>query len=73
MRLATEQGFAWLLATGIIFRGAAYAFRAGASTGRELARIDTTFSVSSILTPFALGAAVGGIGARGASRRPAGR
>jgi cytochrome bd ubiquinol oxidase subunit II len=46
---------------GIIFRGAAYAFRSGASTGRELGRIDTIFSVSSILTPFALGAAVGAI------------
>jgi len=46
---------------GIIFRGATYAFRAGASTDRELGRIDTIFSLSSILTPFALGAAVGGI------------
>jgi cytochrome d ubiquinol oxidase subunit II len=46
---------------GIIFRGAAYAFRSGASTDREQARIDTIFSVSSILTPFALGAAVGAI------------
>ena len=46
---------------GIIFRGAAYAFRSGASTDRELARIDTIFSFSSILTPFALGAAVGAI------------
>jgi cytochrome d ubiquinol oxidase subunit II len=46
---------------GIIFRGAAYALRAGAATRRESARIDTTFSVSSILVPFALGAAVGGI------------
>ena len=46
---------------GIIFRGATYAFRAGASTDRELGRIDTIFSFSSILTPFALGAALGGI------------
>jgi cytochrome d ubiquinol oxidase subunit II len=46
---------------GIIFRGATYAFRSGASTDRELGRIDTIFSLSSILTPFALGAAVGGI------------
>jgi cytochrome bd ubiquinol oxidase subunit II len=46
---------------GIIFRGATYAFRAGASTDRELGRIDTIFSFSSILTPFALGAAVGAI------------
>jgi cytochrome d ubiquinol oxidase subunit II len=46
---------------GIVFRGAAYAFRSGASTDRELAGIDTIFSISSILTPFALGAAIGAI------------
>ncbi|HTU84022.1 MAG TPA: cytochrome d ubiquinol oxidase subunit II [Solirubrobacteraceae bacterium] len=46
---------------GIIFRGAAYAFRAGARSQRESGAIDTVFSLSSILAPFALGAAVGGI------------
>jgi cytochrome bd ubiquinol oxidase subunit II len=46
---------------GIIFRGAAYAFREGASSNRESGLIDTMFSLSSILTPFALGAAIGGI------------
>src|SRR5919109_1409712 len=46
---------------GIIFRGAAYAFREGAASARESGLIDTTFSVSSILTPFALGAAIGAI------------
>jgi cytochrome d ubiquinol oxidase subunit II len=46
---------------GIIFRGAAYALRSGAFSTRESSVIDTTFSLSSILTPFALGAAVGGI------------
>jgi len=46
---------------GIIFRGAAYALKTGASSARESALIDTTFSLSSILTPFALGAAVGAI------------
>jgi len=46
---------------GIIFRGAAYALRSGARSSRELGRVDTIFSLSSILTPFALGAAVGGI------------
>lgn len=51
----------FLAALGIIFRGAAYAFRSGASGPRELGRIDTIFSLSSVLTPFALGAAVGGI------------
>jgi cytochrome d ubiquinol oxidase subunit II len=51
----------FLAGIGIVFRGAAYAFRAGASTPRELGMIDTIFSLSSILTPFALGAMVGGI------------
>ena len=46
---------------GIVFRGAAYALRDGASNDREAGVIDTIFSVSSILTPFALGAAIGGI------------
>jgi cytochrome bd ubiquinol oxidase subunit II len=51
----------FIAAVGIIFRGTAYALRAGASTARELRAIDTVFALSSILTPFALGAAVGGI------------
>src|SRR6476646_5043067 len=51
----------FIAAVGIIFRGTAYALRSGASTMRELSAIDTTFALSSILTPFALGAAVGGI------------
>ncbi len=46
---------------GIIFRGAAYALRAGASGSGESRRIDAVFGVSSVLTPFALGAAIGGI------------
>jgi cytochrome d ubiquinol oxidase subunit II len=46
---------------GIVFRGAAYALRAGTVGARESAGIDTIFSLSSILVPFALGAAVGGI------------
>src|SRR5436305_4858181 len=51
----------FIAALGIIFRGAAYALRAGASSPRESGLIDTIFSLSSILTPFALGAAIGGI------------
>jgi len=51
----------FLAGIGIVFRGAAYALRVGASTPRELGLIDTIFSLSSILTPFALGAMVGGI------------
>ncbi len=46
---------------GIILRGAAYALRTGTSSRREQRAIDTVFGVSSLLTPFALGAAVGGI------------
>jgi cytochrome d ubiquinol oxidase subunit II len=46
---------------GIIFRGAAYALRAGASSARESALLDTLFSLSSILTPFALGVAIGAV------------
>jgi cytochrome d ubiquinol oxidase subunit II len=46
---------------GVIFRGAAYALRSGAYSARESSVIDTIFSLSSILTPFALGAAVGGV------------
>jgi cytochrome d ubiquinol oxidase subunit II len=46
---------------GIILRGLAYALRAGAGTERERGLIDDLFASSSILTPFALGAAVGGI------------
>ena len=61
-------------ALGIIFRGAAYALRAGTATPRELRTIDTRLALSSILTPFALGAAVGrdrlAPGAGGQRRRP---
>jgi cytochrome d ubiquinol oxidase subunit II len=48
-------------AIGIILRGTAYAVHAG--TAREIERrtIDGLFSISSLLTPFALGAAVGAI------------
>jgi cytochrome d ubiquinol oxidase subunit II len=51
----------FIAALGIIFRGAAYALRAGAASTRESSVIDTIFSLSSILTPFALGAAIGGV------------
>jgi cytochrome d ubiquinol oxidase subunit II len=52
-----------LAAIGIILRGAAYALRSGAGSARELSRIDALFAIASLLTPFALGAAVGGIAA----------
>lgn len=59
----------FLAGLGIVLRGTAYALRSVASSPRELGRIGTVFSVSSILTPLALGAAVGGIASR---RVPAG-
>jgi cytochrome bd ubiquinol oxidase subunit II len=46
---------------GIIVRGAAYALRSGTTDPREVGRIDAASAVSSVLTPFALGAAVGGL------------
>jgi len=46
---------------GIILRGISYAMREGAATPRESGRIDTRLALSSILVPFALGAAIGGI------------
>ena len=51
----------FVAAVGIILRGTAYAVHAG--TAREIERraIDAAFSLSSILTPFALGTAIGGI------------
>jgi cytochrome d ubiquinol oxidase subunit II len=51
----------FIAVVGIILRGAAYALRSGAQNRRELESIDMLFSISSLLTPFALGAAVGGI------------
>jgi cytochrome d ubiquinol oxidase subunit II len=53
----------FIAAIGIIFRGTAYALRAGTSGGRELRLADTVFGLSSILTPFALGTVLGAIAA----------
>jgi cytochrome d ubiquinol oxidase subunit II len=63
--IASTLSFAlFIAAVGIIFRGVAYALRSGASDGHEQRTIDTLFGVSSVLTPFALGAAIGGIASR---------
>ena len=48
-------------AIGIILRGTAYALRSGRDERARGARSSSASRVSSILTPFALGAAVGGI------------
>jgi cytochrome bd ubiquinol oxidase subunit II len=60
--IASTLGLAlFIAAIGIIFRGATYALKSGVSAPHESALIDTVFSFSSILAPFALGAALGGI------------
>src|SRR3954467_2479037 len=46
---------------GIVMRGALYALRSGTASRREQVRVDVVFGISSVLTPFALGAAAGGI------------
>jgi cytochrome d ubiquinol oxidase subunit II len=48
-------------AVGIILRGTAYALRAQSESGAVAAWIERVFGISSILTPFALGAAIGGV------------
>jgi cytochrome bd ubiquinol oxidase subunit II len=63
--IASTLSAALLLAgVGIIVRGAAYALRAGVETPRQARRIDAMSAVSSIVAPFALGAAAGGIASR---------
>jgi cytochrome d ubiquinol oxidase subunit II len=52
----------FLAAVGIILRGTAYALRTDVTApGRATRPLELTFSLSSILTPFALGAVVGAI------------
>jgi cytochrome d ubiquinol oxidase subunit II len=51
----------FIAAVGIILRGTAYALRSTTDTLRGRRRVELLFAFSSILTPFALGAAVGGI------------
>ena len=46
---------------GIIIRGACYALRSAVATPREERILGALFGASSVLTPFALGAAIGGI------------
>jgi cytochrome bd ubiquinol oxidase subunit II len=51
----------FVAAVGIILRGTTYALRSGTAGPREQRAVETVFSVSSLLTPFALGTVVGGI------------
>jgi cytochrome bd ubiquinol oxidase subunit II len=50
-----------LAALGIVIRGAAYAVSAGTSSPRQAHDLDVVSALSSIVTPFALGACLGGI------------
>jgi cytochrome d ubiquinol oxidase subunit II len=50
-----------IAALGIIVRGIAYAMRSATEPGRQELLVGGVFALSSLLTPFALGAAVGGI------------
>ena len=51
----------FIAAIGIILRGTAYAVHAGTAHEIERRAIDGVFSISSLLTPFALGTVVGAI------------
>lgn len=50
-----------IAALGIVVRGAAYAMSAGTSGVRQTRGVDRVSAVASVLTPFALGACMGGI------------
>jgi cytochrome bd ubiquinol oxidase subunit II len=51
----------FLAALGIIFRGTAFALRGQAATIREARLLGATFALSSVIVPFCLGAALGGV------------
>jgi cytochrome bd ubiquinol oxidase subunit II len=51
----------FIAAVGVIMRGTAYALRSGNPSPRQDRAIGLVFSLSSVLTPFALGTAIGGI------------
>jgi cytochrome d ubiquinol oxidase subunit II len=51
----------FIAAVGIIMRGTAYALRSGSPSPQQDSAIGLVFSLSSVLTPFALGTAIGGI------------
>jgi cytochrome bd ubiquinol oxidase subunit II len=52
-----------LAAVGIIFRGAAFALRGQAAIINEARVLGATFALASVLVPFFLGAALGGVAA----------
>jgi cytochrome bd ubiquinol oxidase subunit II len=60
--IASTLSIALILAVlGIVIRGAAYAVSAGASRPRQVRDLDVVSALSSIVTPFTLGACLGGI------------
>jgi cytochrome d ubiquinol oxidase subunit II len=60
--IASTLSIALIVAVlGIVVRGAAYAVSAGTSDPRQVRKLDFVSAISSIVTPFALGACVGGI------------
>ena len=56
-------------ALGIVFRGLAYALQSATEEARQRRVIDAAFALSSILTPFMLGASLGGDRLRTSARR----
>jgi cytochrome d ubiquinol oxidase subunit II len=52
----------FLAAAGIIFRGTAFALQGQARSLNEARVIGAAFAISSVLVPFSMGAALGGIG-----------
>jgi cytochrome d ubiquinol oxidase subunit II len=59
-----------LVLVGIVFRGAAFAFRAHASGGRARQRFGLAFGIASIVTPFLLGACAGAVATGRAIQTP---
>ena len=60
--IASTLSVALILAVlGIVIRGAAYAVSAGTSGPRQVRDLDVVSALSSVVTPFALGACLGGI------------
>jgi cytochrome d ubiquinol oxidase subunit II len=51
----------FIAAVGIILRGASYALREQLETTREQRFVESVFALSSVLTPFALGAVTGAV------------
>jgi cytochrome bd ubiquinol oxidase subunit II len=51
----------FLAGLGIIVRGAVYALRTGTSSERQMRMINAASAVASVVVPFTLGAAIGGI------------